>query len=59
MFRQGLAKQPNSLEGLRLLDALLKMPDFERLWEAYDVRLRPSPDEFFGAQNTDLYLVPA
>ncbi len=54
MFRQGLAKQPDSLEGLRLLDALLKAPDFERLWDAYDVRFRPSPDEFFRQEPWDI-----
>ena len=47
MLRQGLAKQPHSPDGLRLLDALVGTPDFVRVWEAYDVRSRPSPDEFF------------
>jgi hypothetical protein len=47
MLRQALAKQPNSPGGLRLLDALVATPDFDRVWDAYDVRIRPSPDEFF------------
>lgn len=47
MFRQGLAKQPTSAEGMRLLESIQKTPDFESVWEAYDVRVRPSPDEFF------------
>ncbi|MBV8602198.1 MAG: helix-turn-helix domain-containing protein [Candidatus Eremiobacteraeota bacterium] len=47
MFRQALAKQPGSIEGLRLLDALCELQDFERVWQAYDVRFRAAPEEFF------------
>jgi hypothetical protein len=47
MFRHGLAGQPDSIEGFRILGALLEIPDFARIWDAYDVRIRPSPDEFF------------
>jgi transcriptional regulator with XRE-family HTH domain len=54
MFRHDLARQPTSLEGFRLLDALWKIPEFVRLWESYDVRIRPSPDEFFRPEPWQL-----
>jgi transcriptional regulator with XRE-family HTH domain len=47
MFRQALARQAKASDGFRLLDALLQMPEFERMWSAYDVCVNPSPDEFF------------
>jgi transcriptional regulator with XRE-family HTH domain len=54
MFRHGLARQPDSLEGFRILSALLEMPDFAQLWDAYDVRIHPSPDEFFRREPWQL-----
>src|SRR5271165_668634 len=50
MFRQSLAKWPESAAGKQLLEALSLVPDFARVWEAYDVRLHPSPDEYFRAE---------
>jgi transcriptional regulator with XRE-family HTH domain len=47
MFRQALARRASGSDGFSLLNALLQMPDFERKWGAYDVRVHPSPDEFF------------
>jgi len=54
MFRHGLAAQPDSVEGFRILHALLEIPDFPRFWDAYDVRIRPSPDEFFRQEPWQL-----
>jgi transcriptional regulator with XRE-family HTH domain len=54
LFRHGLAGQPDSFEGFRLLDILLGIPDFAQVWDAYDVRLRPSPDEFFRQEPWQL-----
>lgn len=54
MFRQALARQAEASDGFRLLDALLQMPDFERKWNAYDVCVNPSPDEFFRQEPWSL-----
>ncbi len=54
MLRQSLAKRPDSAEGNTLLEALTLLPDFTAVWNAYDVRLRPSPDEYFRAEPWDL-----
>ncbi|MGB8266937.1 MAG: helix-turn-helix transcriptional regulator [Candidatus Velthaea sp.] len=50
MFRQSLAKWPASPEGTQLLDGLTRMADFAAIWREYDVRLQPSPDEYFRAE---------
>jgi transcriptional regulator with XRE-family HTH domain len=54
MFRQSLALQPSAMDGFRLLDLLLGIPDFERIWSDYDVRLCPSPNEFFRPEPWQL-----
>jgi transcriptional regulator with XRE-family HTH domain len=54
MFRHGLARRPTASEGFCLLDALLEVPDFARIWDEYDVRIRPSPDEFFRPEPWQL-----
>jgi len=54
MFRHSLAARPDSFEGFRILDALLEMPDFARVWDVYDVRIGPSPDEFFRQEPWQL-----
>lgn len=54
MFRQSLAKWPDAAEGNALLEALTLLPDFTAVWNAYDVRLRPSPDEYFRAEPWEL-----
>jgi MmyB-like transcription regulator ligand binding domain/Helix-turn-helix domain len=54
MFRQALARQTSASDGFALLTELLKMPDFERKWGAYDVRVHPSPDEFFRKEPCHL-----
>jgi transcriptional regulator with XRE-family HTH domain len=59
MFRQALARQLKASDGFRLLDALLQMPDFERQWNAYDVCVNPSPDEFFREEPWSLRHVDA
>jgi transcriptional regulator with XRE-family HTH domain len=54
MFRQALARQVKASDGFRLLEALLQMPDFERQWNAYEVCVNPSPDEFFRKEPWSL-----
>jgi transcriptional regulator with XRE-family HTH domain len=54
MFRHALVRQPPSSDGFRLLEVLLKMADFARIWGAYDVRVSPSPDEFFREEPWQL-----
>jgi hypothetical protein len=54
MFRHALVRQPADSDGFRLLDILLSMADFERIWRAYDVRVCPSPDEFFRSEPWEL-----
>jgi transcriptional regulator with XRE-family HTH domain len=54
MFRQCLAKWPDATEGNALLEALKHVPDFTKVWTPYDVRLLPSPDEYFRAEPWEL-----
>jgi len=54
MLRQSLAKQPQAPAGSSLLEALTCLPDFAPVWNAYDVRLGPSPDEYFRAEPWEL-----
>lgn len=54
MFRQSLAKWPEASDGKALLEVLPRLPDFTSVWTAYDVRLRPSPDEYFRAEPWEL-----
>jgi len=55
MFRQSLAKWPAASAGQHLLENLIQTPDFTSVWQAYDVRLQPSPDEYFRAEPWELY----
>ncbi len=54
MFRQALAKWPESAAGQRLLDTLSRAQDFAAFWRAHDVRLHPAPDEYFRAEPWEL-----
>jgi transcriptional regulator with XRE-family HTH domain len=47
MLRQTLAKCPDSPEGKKLVASLTGNPHFDRIWAEYDVRQRPSPEEYF------------
>jgi transcriptional regulator with XRE-family HTH domain len=47
MFRHALVRQAATSAGFRLLEILLGIADFARIWGAYDVCVSPSPDEFF------------
>jgi len=62
MFRQSLANEPESTEGNRLLRELSNHPNFETLWNACDVELQPSPEDYFrdqpwGLQHPDVGLI--
>jgi transcriptional regulator with XRE-family HTH domain len=54
MFRHALVRQLPASDGFRLLEVLLKIADFARIWGAYDVRVSPSPDEFFREDPWEL-----
>lgn len=54
MFQQALAKWPGVAESEALLGTMMQFPDFERFWEAYDVRLPPCPDEYFREEPWEL-----
>jgi transcriptional regulator with XRE-family HTH domain len=47
MYRLALARWPDDPEGAAQLQRLRVLPDFERIWNAYAVSGRPSPDEYF------------
>ena len=47
MFRQSLANDPESSAGNRLLQELNDHPGFAGLWNACDVELQPSPQDYF------------
>jgi len=54
MFRQSLANDPDSITGNRLLQDLSDDPDFATLWNAYEVELQPSPEDYFRDQPWEL-----
>ena len=54
MFRQSLAIDPGSSSGNRLLQELNNHPDFAALWNACDVELQPSPEDYFRGQPWEL-----
>lgn len=47
MFRQSLAREPDSIAGNRVLEELSAHTAFADLWMTYDVQSNPSPDEYF------------
>jgi len=54
MFRQSLAIDPGSNAGNHLLQELNNHPDFATLWNACDVELQPSPEDYFRDQPWEL-----
>ena len=54
VFRQNLACNPRSTAGTRVLNELSSHPVFAEIWASQDVRLNPSPDEYFSEEPWEL-----
>ncbi len=54
MLRQALAQWPAREEGQELLKVLERIPSFASIWNGYDVRSNPSPDEYFREEPWEL-----
>jgi hypothetical protein len=54
VFRESLARWPDSTAGAEVLEKLMRLPDFQPIWSAYEVRLHPSPDEYFRPEPWEL-----